>query len=369
MRRITANIIYPVSSPPIKNAYIELDDNNHIKCIVPYERGNNEPHHLEYFSGVLVPGFVNAHCHLELSHLKDKIEEGKGLKNFVKEVQKIRFKEADKIEKAAEKAIKYMYSRGINAIGDIVNNALAVDSKNSSEMQFYNFIELFNEGSKTTYNIIQRGSEIIANFNDDDASFVPHSMYGTNRELLKAIDAINLNEHLSSMHFLESHWEAGINANRILSYLKQITCASNVLLIHNLFLNDEIFQLIKADKELFEQIFWVTCPNSNLYINGQLPPIEKFVSWNLKLCIGTDSLASNKQLSIFDEMKTISKAHPEIDFDTILKWATINGAEALNMQSWLGSFDKNKSPGVILIENFDFKRNNLCDQSEVKRII
>lgn len=369
MRRITANIIYPVSSPPIKDAYIELDDNNVIKGIIPYERGNKEPHHLEYFSGVLVPGFVNAHCHLELSHLKDKIEQGKGLKHFVKQVQKLRFSTPNNIENAAEKAIKYMYSRGISATADIVNNAIATKSKSVSNMHFYNFIELFNEGNKTTESIIEHSMEIISNFSDESASFVPHSMYGTNRELLKAIDRINLNDSISSIHFLESNWEAAIDAEKILSYLKQVKCARNILLIHNLFLNDKILSLIKSDEDLHERIFWVTCPNSNKYINGSLPPINKFVEWKLKLCIGTDSLASNKNLSVFDEMKTITKAYSELSFETILQWATLNGAMAINKQHTLGSFDIDKAPGVVLIENFDFKTNSLSEKSEVKRLV
>lgn len=368
MRRITANIIYPVSSAPIKNAFIELDDDNRIIGIIPYKRGHNEPHHLEYYSGVLVPGFVNAHCHLELSHLKSKINADKGLINFVKQVQQLRLSSMNEIEDAALNAIKFMYSRGINAVGDIVNNALALKVKKETDIRFYNFVELFNESGKSIESIIEHGIDTINNFKND-SSVVPHSMYGTNRELLKCINAINNTDQINTLHFLESNWEAKVDANRIVSYLMQISNAKKLLLVHNLFLNNDILNKIKAEKTLYEKIYWVTCPKSTKYISGNYPPINKFRKWDLKLCLGTDSLASNNVLSIFDEMICLFDANKDILFEEVLKWATINGAEALGMESVLGSFELGKKPGVNLIEKFDFKNSRLSNTSEIKRLV
>jgi cytosine/adenosine deaminase-related metal-dependent hydrolase len=95
--------------------------------------------------------------------------------------------------------------------------------------------------------------------------------------------------------------------------------------------------------------------------------VELFVQNNLNVVIGTDSLASNHQLSILEELKTISKNFPEIETETLLKWATINGARALQMESDLGSFEKGKTPGILLIENVDDKK--ITEGSKVKRIL
>jgi cytosine/adenosine deaminase-related metal-dependent hydrolase len=69
--------------------------------------------------------------------------------------------------------------------------------------------------------------------------------------------------------------------------------------------------------------------------------------------IGTDSYASNWSLSVLDELKTIQQHHPEIPLEEMLGWATLNGARALQMDKHLGSFEKGKKPGVVLIKDFN----------------
>lgn len=66
--------------------------------------------------------------------------------------------------------------------------------------------------------------------------------------------------------------------------------------------------------------------------------------------LGTDSLASNHQLSILEEMKTLQKHFPVVSTKTLLQWATINGAKALQMDNVLGSFERGKKPGIVIIE-------------------
>lgn len=371
MRRITANIIYPVTAQPLSNAYIELDDFNKIIRIKTYNRSAEEPSNLEYYSGVLVPGFINAHCHSELSHLKGKIDAKTGLKIFVNQVQLNRKASNEKIEQNIQQAIHYMYSRGINGIGDVVNSAFGLQTKKNSSIQFYNFVELFNENNKAVNEILEKGIDQLNKFENEGllTAPTPHSMYGTNRELLQAINAINAPGYISSLHFLESHWEANIEAKKIYQYIKQLENSSNILMIHNLFLNQEILDVLSRDKHLFEKLYWVMCINSNLYIENSKPLIGDFIKWKLKLCIGTDSLASNHTLSILDEMKTMRDYFPEVSFQTMLEWATINGAKALNMHQNLGSFEPGKSPGIILIENFNFKEKHIKTNSEIKRIV
>jgi cytosine/adenosine deaminase-related metal-dependent hydrolase len=100
-----------------------------------------------------------------------------------------------------------------------------------------------------------------------------------------------------------------------------------------------------------KKIAWCFCPNANLYISDQLPAIDLFIKNDAEIVLGTDSLASNHQLSILEEIKTIARNFPDISKDQLLRWATINGAKALQMENLLGSFEKGKQPGVILCEN------------------
>ena len=87
MRKISANYVFPITSEPIKNGIIVLDDNNTIIEIIDNGGELKETYNLEFYNGIIVPGFVNTHCHLELSHLKNTIVKGKGMPRFIECVQ------------------------------------------------------------------------------------------------------------------------------------------------------------------------------------------------------------------------------------------------------------------------------------------
>ena len=110
---------------------------------------------------------------------------------------------------------------------------------------------------------------------------------------------------------------------------------------------------IDIANEHFNEVFWSFCPNANLYIENSLPDIPLFYKLKQKCTIGTDSLTSNHQLSILEELKTIQANFPQIPLIEILMWATLNGAEALNLSARIGSFEIGKKPGINLISNIN----------------
>jgi cytosine/adenosine deaminase-related metal-dependent hydrolase len=99
--------------------------------------------------------------------------------------------------------------------------------------------------------------------------------------------------------------------------------------------------------------------NANQYIEDAIPPIEMLRSSGCNIVLGTDSLASNWSLSILDEMKTIRKYFPQIPLEEMLAWATLNGATALGMERTLGSFEKGKKPGVVLLDEENLAVKNI----------
>ena len=103
------------------------------------------------------------------------------------------------------------------------------------------------------------------------------------------------------------------------------------------------------------QPFFCLCPNANLYIEKRLPPVDLLRSNNMLMVLGTDSYASNWQLSILEEMKTLQRAL-DLPLAELLKWGTLNGAIALRKTRQLGSFDKGKTPGVVLIDKLQEMR-------------
>jgi len=96
-------------------------------------------------------------------------------------------------------------------------------------------------------------------------------------------------------------------------------------------------------------VYFATCANANLYIENKLPFYKDFIDANARITIGTDSLTSNWQLSILEEMKTIQNFQSYLNTEELITWSTINGARALSMDDTLGSFEVGKSPGVNLL--------------------
>ena len=140
--------------------------------------------------------------------------------------------------------------------------------------------------------------------------------------------------------------------------------ASDWILVHNTMMKN-----IPSIAEVKAGVYWVLCPRSNQYIENLLPDIEGFATSGLTVCLGTDSLASNHSLSVLDEMKTILDAAPEVSFETVLRWATINGALALDMQNQLGTIETGKKPGLVNIPVFDWTKNRLGQASQPVRLI
>jgi cytosine/adenosine deaminase-related metal-dependent hydrolase len=132
------------------------------------------------------------------------------------------------------------------------------------------------------------------------------------------------------------------------SYLLKFLQHQPLILVHNVHTSEEDLLFAKASGK---KIAWCFCPNANMYISGQLPAVDLFINNDCAIVLGTDSLASNHQLSILEEIKTISRHFPDISTSQLLRWATINGAKALQMENLLGSFEKGKQPGVILCDN------------------
>jgi cytosine/adenosine deaminase-related metal-dependent hydrolase len=99
-----------------------------------------------------------------------------------------------------------------------------------------------------------------------------------------------------------------------------------------------------------------------------LPPVDELNKHARNICIGTDSLASNDKLNILGELIVLSRTSPSIPFDTLIKWGTINGARALNMQSNLGSITKGKTPGLNLLQNINPEEPFLDGNTTLRKI-
>jgi cytosine/adenosine deaminase-related metal-dependent hydrolase len=145
---------------------------------------------------------------------------------------------------------------------------------------------------------------------------------------------------------IDDSFFAATGKSSLQSYLPLIDERHPLLLVHNTCSRtaDIAFAEQRAG-----QTFWCLCPNANLYIEGRLPDVAMIAAHTDSICIGTDSLASNTQLSIMAEMRTLHNTFREIGWERLLRWATSGGAKALLMDEVVGSFSAGLRPGVLLL--------------------
>ena len=375
MHKITADWVCPVSSEPLENAVVITDDAGKILAIE--SRDQHDPASLQIHRGILVPGFVNTHCHLELSHMKGKVDTGTGLIPFITNVVTQRNASPEMIAEAIENAEQQMLEVGIVALGDISNAPDTFAVKSKGRMRYHTFLELFDflqdAGAEKTFSDGQAVYEQLELAAGSARSFVPHAPYSVSKTLFEKINAFNPKSGATvSIHnqetpseealflkkeggFLEFYGKFGISLDSfeatgrssIYYALAHMNPANRSLFVHNTLTS-------RADTEAAQawspHTFWATCPNANLYIENRLPDYSAFLDTQAKVTIGTDSLTSNWQLSILEEMKTIARYQSYVPFHTLLRWATLNGAEALGFEDTLGSLEVGKTPGIVLIQ-------------------
>lgn len=392
MRRISSDYIFPVSSPPVKNGVVGVDDEGRIVSsptpLLKQERGD-----VEFYEGIIVPGFVNSHCHMELSHLKGQLSEKKGLTGFISELVPQRDKfSVDEVKAALINAEEEMIRNGIVAVGDISNTDHSFDQKKKNKLSYHTFIEAFDINAEKAKSTFDLAVNLNTQYSILNTSITPHAPYSVSGKLMELIDS--LKQPILSIHNQETASEnelflfgtgllaelmqkagAEVDSKRrakksLLFTLGSLIEAKKILLVHNTYTSKEDIDLIRYYVSGSEcEVALCLCPRANLYVENRLPDIPMFLESGMKLTLGTDSYASNWSLSILEEMKTISKHFPSISFETLLTWATTNGAEFLGMDKELGAIEKGKRPGLNLLTGISIDKMKISEDTRVKKIV
>lgn len=388
LRYITADWVYPVSSSRIHQGVVVLE-NDRITNVTT--RGQVPADQLEYHKGIIIPGLINTHCHLELSHLKGKAPTGAGLLPFISHVVKFRNEAQSDIDAAIEAADREMWDNGIQAVGDICNKADTFPIKRSSKIKYYSFVEMFDFLQDHAMDAMVKGYMEAYAQAPEPKSAVPHAPYSVSPDLFKRVNTLNDSPGTVSIHnqetpaeqdffmygrggFLDFYKDFGFDLSHFkptgkpsIHYaMTHMDPGQRTLFVHNTLTSLEDIQAAHAWSD---QVYWTTCANANLYIENRLPFYQHFIHAGARMTIGTDSLTSNWQLSILEEMKTISRYQSYVHFDTLLQWATLNGAMALGMEDELGSLETGKAPGVLVL-SYDPDVDVLFDPKVgVKRIV
>ena len=378
MRIISANSIFTGINFLSQEMALVIDDFGILKDIV--KKTEIQGSEIEHYDGIITPGFVNAHCHLELSHLFSHIDPKTGLIEFLKQViaKRNNFNKKEQEDAAIEADFK-MWESGIVAVGDISNIDTTFKTKANSKIYYHTFIELIGLNPLQSETIFEKGLSLLKELENYNliGSLAAHAPFSSSKLLINKIANYNgLNNLAFSIHNQESEEEtkffagrpSGINdlfaylnidinwfkppkTSSLLSYLDVIPNKKS-LLVHNTFCKEED---IIASKYKF--INWCFCPGANLFIENTLPNYDLFLNHNQNWCIGTDSLASNQKLDMCFEASILLAKSPSISIESILKALTYNGAKALGIEDKFGKLIIGKNTGLNLIQHSDKQLN------------
>lgn len=387
MTLLTADHIFDGYSFLPEHSVIQISDDGIIQQIMQEAPADQ----VKKYKGLLMPGMVNVHCHLELSFMKNQIDEKKGLVDFLLNVLAIRgkFSMEEKL-KAIQEAEDEMIRNGIVAVGDISNTADTVLQKSMGNLNYQTFVECLGLSDDKASVVYNHAKEIHLQFlNVCNSSLVLHAPYTISNNLIKLVDNDSVGK-VTTIHNQETAAENELfltgtgdflklfdavgfdksefvieHKNSIRTYFPKFLNQKKIILVHNTFSSEADIQWAHA---LNKELYWCLCPNANLYIENTLPDIDMMMKNKCRIVLGTDSLASNHQLSIWEEITTIKNLKPQIPFEEMLKWATSNGAKALGMHE-IGSFETGKQPGIINIPDFTFESTYTEQQFSIARII
>lgn len=384
-RKLQAAKIFNGFDWMLDDTVLMVDDTGRIKDIVSKQNAGDE---VEYLDGILTPGFINAHCHLELSHLKNAVATKTGLVDFLLAIIKNRAATKEEIVEHIIAAEKEMYDKGIEAVVDICNTVDTIAVKKQSRLRWHNLVEVINLHD-VNWPIQLQKFERVFNAFDKNKTLTPHAPYSVSGRALAALNERTANS-LISIHnqetaaenelfingqgdfirFYQSLGEPGspfskTGKSSLQTWLPYFTNRQTILLVHNTFISEEdiLFAKAHAGKHGLK-LFYCLCPNANLYIENKLPPVDLLLEHNCEIVLGTDSYSSNWQLSIATEIKTLQDHFPDLRLKEMLQWATTNGAATLEQFSSFGSFAKGNSPGIVLLETEGENQNRITGKSQ-----
>ena len=392
MKRIAARFVYTLDgSEPVRNGYVEYDEADGTVIAVGQCAGDED-----VLPGALVPGFVNAHCHVELSHLHKKFRKGTGMAGFIDQINELRDWAGNDVKaRLVQEWMDKMWKDGVSAMADISNDESSFEVKKSHPMYTRTFLEVFGSEPHMCEGVMKDVTALNALADDAgiDAAPTPHSCYTMSPELLSASAAAGLERGFISYHSQESQEEEDllltgtgamyenrrrsgmstppVTGESSLKYFIQRLAAArpapydeHILLVHNVCLSQDD---IDAAKAVMNNVYWAVCPLSNIFIHNALPPIPLMRENGLKVVVGTDSLSSNDDLDMVKELYCLHSNFPEVPMSQMLEWACLNGAELLK-KPLLGSLAVGKKPGIVLISDID-EDGNLTAKSRSERII
>lgn len=363
----SARWVLPIAQPPIANGWIAITNG-----LITEIGSGRPPSTATEIDGVILPGVVNAHTHLELSWMREQVAPALTMPQWVESLMALRRTVGHEPAEPILDGIREARAAGTALVGDISNTLAAYDGLSRSSMSGAIFRELlgFNVTDPAAVIAATRAQiEQLPRISRLRASIVPHAPYSVSPSLMRAIaDAagddrisIHLGESAEEVEFLRhgsgawrellgklGTWSDGWQAPGAgpVDYIAAHGLLNERLLaVHCVQLTDsELRKLAAAGATV------VTCPRSNRWTGAGLPPVARFYASGVRLAVGTDSLSSVEDLNVFAELRLMRELAPDVPARELLASATRHGADALGFGDELGTLEPGKRAELIAVD-------------------
>jgi cytosine/adenosine deaminase-related metal-dependent hydrolase len=376
MVRYHARWVLPISGPPIEDGWVATD-RGRVVAIGRRGRGDTAEE-VELGDVAILPGLVNAHTHLELSHLRDEVPPASAFVTWIRNVIAARRQRPDpraaEILDAVDRALDEAEACGTAVVGDISNTLVTFDPLARSRLAAVVFLELirFNVADPRAY-VADAVAQIegLASTERVRASLAAHAPYSVAPLVFRAVrevtdrDAfmpcsVHLSESDEEVEFIRTGggpWRALLEELGVwdpnwvppggspVQFLDEAGfLGPNVIAVHGVQMNAEDLERLRVRGTTL-----VTCPRSNGHTGAGAPPIDEFYEAGVQVAIGTDSLASSPDLNVFAELATLHALAPTVPARHLLDSATRQGARALGFDADYGTIEPGKRARLIAV--------------------
>ncbi|MEX0676216.1 MAG: amidohydrolase family protein [Pirellulales bacterium] len=369
---LRARFVFPLSGPPIADGLVVVDGSRIAAVADNLSVGSVD----DLGNVAILPGLVNAHTHLEFSNLPQPLgSPGMSLPQWLRGVMEHRQTAGHAAERAVARGLAECIAAGTTAVGEIA----ATDWRTADYLpQNMPTTVMFHESIGPT---LMRAREAAAAAKaflaakrpraDVLPALSPHAPYTVHPHLLSSLVelsrryrvplAMHLAEtreelellHLSSGPFRElleslDAWDPADDARlaSIVDYLAQLARAPRALVIHGNYLDGEEIEFLSAHRQTMSVVY---CPRSHHFFAHEPYPLARLLAAGVSMALGTDSRASNPDLSIFEEMRFVAAHHPQVDPATVLRLGTIGGAAALALDDRMGTLEPGKAANLAIV--------------------
>jgi cytosine/adenosine deaminase-related metal-dependent hydrolase len=371
-----APVVLPVSAPPVVDGAVLTEDGIIIEVgLYSHLRGRGRV--VDHEGAILLPALINCHAHLELSPLAAL---GKGLPRqgdmtgWIGELLAARQNSADDGPAAARLALDALHQQGVACVADIGNLPESKKIGEGHAVQVHFYLEMLGFSQRSAANAMTRMQET----QGDCTGHAPYTNHA--RLLVAAKQRANSRKHIFPIHVAESRaeidflldgsgplrpfieergfWDGsfvppGCGA---VTYLDRLGILDEkTLCVHCVHVADDEIALLAARRAKV-----CLCPGSNRYLGVGKAPVEKMAAAGIVLGLGTDSLASNPQLSIWEEMRLVRQDHPRLAPATVLAMATRGGAQCLGVHD-MGELAPGRKSDIIAVEATGITAGNADD--------